>query len=88
MAFPTGPLGEQGRSLTPEISSKLLHPPRFPMFLPIRPTPALVAPPVPRLPYTPLRLTPLGEWTAITLVTSLPIGPGAYIFGSETTRSS
>jgi len=54
------------------------------MSLPLRPTPA----PVSRLPYTPPRLTPLGTWTAITLVTSLPIGPGAYVFGSGTTRSS
>lgn len=52
-----------------------------------QPMPAPVAASANRLPYTTPRLKPLGEWTAITLVTSLPIGPGAYVFGS-TTRSS
>ena len=53
-----------------------------------QPMPAPVAASAARLPYTTPRLTPLGEWTAITLVTSLPIGPGAYTFGPRSTQSS
>jgi len=44
------------------------------MSRPALPTPVAAA--VPRPPYTPPRLTPLGAWTAVTLVISIPIGPG------------
>ncbi len=38
----------------------------------------------PRLPYQTPRVQPLGEWATLTLVTSLPIGPGGMIFGGPT----
>lgn len=34
-----------------------------------------------RRPYTAPVVQPLGEWSALTLVTSLPIGPGGMVFG-------
>ena len=36
--------------------------------------------PVARQAYVPPRLTPLGAWSAITLVISVPIGPGSGVF--------
>ncbi|WP_407543320.1 hypothetical protein Q0M94_25660 (plasmid) [Deinococcus radiomollis] len=49
------------------------------MFLPISPG-SLPAVPGSLQAYTPPRVTPLGEWTAVTLVISIPIGPGAGVF--------
>jgi len=37
----------------------------------------------PRQPYVAPRVQPLGEWSALTLVTSLPIGPGGQVFGGQ-----
>ena len=31
-----------------------------------------------RRPYTPPSVTPLGRWQAVTLVISVPIGPGVF----------
>ena len=31
-------------------------------------------------PYVPPRITPLGKWTALTLLISVPIGPGTGVF--------
>ena len=36
--------------------------------------------PTPRQPYVPPRITPLGKWTALTLLISVPIGPGTGVF--------
>ncbi|MGY2897127.1 hypothetical protein ACVWZX_005173 [Deinococcus sp. UYEF24] len=51
------------------------------------PPTAVVTPTVPvaRQAYIPPRLTPLGQWTALTLVTSIPpIGPGSGVFNPNT----
>lgn len=53
-----------------------LHTPSLPVT-----TPASTAP---RSPYQTPRVQPLGEWAALTLVTSLPIGPGGMVFGGST----
>jgi hypothetical protein len=50
-------------------------------------TPAIPAAPAPageRRPYTPPALERLGEWSALTLQQSVPIGPGGFLFDPET----
>lgn len=37
----------------------------------------------PQQAYTPPQLTPLGKWTAVTLITSIPMGPGSNMFNSD-----
>ncbi|WP_189093559.1 hypothetical protein [Deinococcus ruber] len=39
--------------------------------------PHATAAPVVHRPYTPPRLIPLGAWRAVTLIISVPIGPGS-----------
>jgi hypothetical protein len=41
------------------------------------------APAAERLPYTPPALERLGEWSALTLQQSVPIGPGGFLFDPE-----
>ncbi|WP_424952188.1 hypothetical protein [Deinococcus sp.] len=50
------------------------------------PIPSPASPPQPtRRPYQAPRVQPLGQWSALTLVTTLPIGPGGLVFGGNTT---
>jgi hypothetical protein len=39
--------------------------------------------PAERLPYTPPTLERLGEWSALTLQQSIPIGPGGFRFDPD-----
>lgn len=43
--------------------------------------PSPVTTPAVRRPYQAPRVQPLGQWSALTLVSSLPVGPGGFLFG-------
>jgi hypothetical protein len=45
--------------------------------------PDSAAPSAERLPYTPPVLERLGEWSALTLQQSIPIGPGGFLTDPE-----
>jgi hypothetical protein len=47
-------------------------------------SPEDAAPAAERLPYTPPTLERLGEWSALTLQQSIPIGPGGFLFDPDT----
>ncbi|WP_407570561.1 hypothetical protein [Deinococcus altitudinis] len=48
-------------------------------------SPAIPSVPPQRQPYLAPHIQPLGQWTALTLYTSLPIGPGGKVFGVPNT---